>query len=176
MKSILNNLLPKEILKESTEAVSYLHDSLKTIHRNLHPDNFLVACVDPNKDHFLIKLTDFQYSKDWIQNKTLSGTSGSSGWIAPEIPDDQNIGSNWTPGPEIDVFIMGCYYYYVLSEGKHPFGEAVDRRGNIKNKSHWFYHRPSWVGNTTGPIPNQPYFSSLLEVTADFNFNQYCCF
>lgn len=49
MKSILSHLLPKEILRQSTEAVSYLHDSFKILYRNLHPDNFLVACVDPNK-------------------------------------------------------------------------------------------------------------------------------
>lgn len=126
MKSILSNLLPKEILRQSTEAVSYLHVSMKTIHRNLHPDNFLVAYVDPNNGHFLIKLTDFQYSKDWIENIAISGCSGSNGWVALEmIQAALNHPNNWEPGPEIDIFILGCYYHYVLSGGKHPFGETV---------------------------------------------------
>lgn len=29
------------------------------------------------------------------------------------------------------MFSLGCLFYYVLSEGKHPFGEALRRQANI---------------------------------------------
>lgn len=29
------------------------------------------------------------------------------------------------------MFSLGCLYYYVLSEGKHPFGEPLWRQTNI---------------------------------------------
>lgn len=29
------------------------------------------------------------------------------------------------------MFSLGCLFYYVLSEGKHPFGEPLRRQANI---------------------------------------------
>lgn len=31
----------------------------------------------------------------------------------------------------MDLFSLGCLFYYVLSEGKHPFGDALRRQANI---------------------------------------------
>lgn len=31
----------------------------------------------------------------------------------------------------VDIFSLGCVYYYVLSHGKHPFGEPMRRQANI---------------------------------------------
>ena len=31
----------------------------------------------------------------------------------------------------VDIFSMGCVYYYLLSKGKHPFGENFHRQANI---------------------------------------------
>lgn len=31
----------------------------------------------------------------------------------------------------VDVFSLGCIYYYVLTRGKHPFGEVLKRQANI---------------------------------------------
>lgn len=31
----------------------------------------------------------------------------------------------------VDIFSLGCVYYYVISNGKHPFGEPVKRQSNI---------------------------------------------
>ena len=30
-----------------------------------------------------------------------------------------------------DVFSLGCVYYYVLSRGWHPYGDALRRQANI---------------------------------------------
>ena len=31
----------------------------------------------------------------------------------------------------VDVFSLGCVYYFVLSNGHHPFGESFKRQANI---------------------------------------------
>lgn len=31
----------------------------------------------------------------------------------------------------IDIFSLGCVFYYVISEGGHPFGDLVKRQLNI---------------------------------------------
>lgn len=116
MATFLDNINHKEILRQSSEAVTFLH-GLGHVHRNLHPDNFLIFFVDRNKEHFLIKLTDFGLSKDLNTTHISSGTMAQNGWVAPESVSGSNITY------KMDAFIMGCYYYYVLSGGKHPFSD-----------------------------------------------------
>lgn len=36
----------------------------------------------------------------------------------------------------VDTFSMGLVFYYVLSKGKHPFGDPVRRQGNILNEEY----------------------------------------
>lgn len=31
----------------------------------------------------------------------------------------------------MDIFSLGCVFYYVLSRGSHPFGEGYSRQTNI---------------------------------------------
>lgn len=31
----------------------------------------------------------------------------------------------------VDIFSLGCVFYYVLSKGKHPFGDNLKRQANI---------------------------------------------
>lgn len=31
----------------------------------------------------------------------------------------------------VDIFSLGCVFYYVLSNGNHPFGDTLRRQGNI---------------------------------------------
>ena len=115
----------KWILRQSAEAVSYLH-SLKIIHRNTTPNNFMIVQVSPGK--YVVKLADFVKSKSW-QNADGSAsensrTSAKDGWISPEINDeDLSLLS--------DTFILGCYFHFVLSDGKHPFGNSHVRWSNI---------------------------------------------
>ena len=33
----------------------------------------------------------------------------------------------------VDVFSMGCLFYYVISGGEHPFGPTHQRQGNIES-------------------------------------------
>jgi serine/threonine-protein kinase/endoribonuclease IRE1 len=87
--------------------------------------------------------------------------AGTVGWRAPEILrgevkiDDSSldgsdetsqssrgstgtvIGTPTTPGnrtrltKSVDIFALGCLFYYTLTSGGHPFGERYEREGNI---------------------------------------------
>lgn len=48
--------------------------------------------------------------------------------------------------PKTDVFILGCYFFYVLTGGKHLFGDFLfERRRNICNGQYFVYsNHPSW--------------------------------
>lgn len=87
-----------------------------------------------------------------------SGVTGTEGWIAPEMLKGQrtvrlplnilyriknlfdvyltNSFSSLFSFIEhqttaVDIFSLGCVYYYVVSNGSHPFGDVVKRQLNI---------------------------------------------
>ena len=55
-----------------------------------------------------------------------SGIAGTEGWIAPEM-----MLGNRSTTCAVDVFSLGCVYYFVLTNGSHPFGESFRRQANI---------------------------------------------
>lgn len=59
-----------------------------------------------------------------------SGVTGTEGWIAPEILNQENERTTCA----VDIFSLGCVFYYVLSEGEHPFGNSFRRQANIESK------------------------------------------
>lgn len=54
-----------------------------------------------------------------------SGVTGTDGWIAPEMLNGERTTC------AVDIFSLGCVFYYVLSKGKHPFGDQLRRQANI---------------------------------------------
>ncbi|XP_073516444.1 serine/threonine-protein kinase/endoribonuclease IRE1-like isoform X2 [Phyllobates terribilis] len=57
-----------------------------------------------------------------------SGVPGTEGWIAPEmLSEDFKENPTYT----VDIFSAGCVFYYVVSEGRHPFGKSLQRQANI---------------------------------------------
>lgn len=52
---------------------------------------------------------------------TLAGSSGSGGSTDPSMRLTRSI----------DVFSLGCIFYYVLTRGEHPFGGRYEREMNI---------------------------------------------
>jgi serine/threonine-protein kinase/endoribonuclease IRE1 len=93
-------------------------------------------------------------------HNTTASAAGTIGWRAPEVLSGQaSSGSgsghsnNSVPGQDksassmssttdtligtirvtraIDIFSAGCLFYYVLSQGEHPFGDRFSREVNI---------------------------------------------
>ncbi len=156
LDTIMINLSLKEILEQSSEAVCFLH-SRNMIHRNLHPENFLIACVDPKKNHFLIKLTDFKFAKDIKIDSTYTGSSRKDGWVAPESFENWHVDWNINNGQpyklttKFDSFILGCYYFYVLSGGNHPFGKDVSTQLTGISCDENFVYNSKWNGGLKWP-------------------------
>lgn len=154
--SIFNCISYKEILRQSSEAVSFLH-GLDMVHRNIHPDNFLFFCVDSKMGHYLIKLTDYKLLKNIKKEPKNSPVKLNKGWIAQEQMtnmEQQSSGNDSELTNKVDAFLMGCYYYYVLSEGNHPFESNIpdeytpdDLEKEIKNKDHEVYKK-EWNGGS----------------------------
>lgn len=116
------------ILLQATNGVAYLH-SISIVHRDIKPQNVLLSA--PNK-HGQVRalISDFGLCKRIQKGRhsvsRRSGLAGTDGWIAPEA-----LISESSVTCAVDVFSLGCIYYYVLTGGSHPFGDNLRRQANI---------------------------------------------
>ncbi|KAI9894501.1 MAG: bifunctional endoribonuclease/protein kinase ire1 [Vezdaea aestivalis] len=105
-----------------------------------------------------ILISDFGLCKklDGAQSSfraTTAHAAGTSGWRAPELLVDEDDPRPFLPTAAsvsdtsepavidtlsnrratraIDIFSLGCVFYYVLTGGAHPFGDRYMREGNI---------------------------------------------
>ncbi|KAK4020374.1 putative Caspase Dronc [Daphnia magna] len=134
---ILEELGAKEILRQATRGLDYLHQN-NFVHRNIKPNNFLIKEINQTGDsshRFVVKITDFRLTrKRDSSEKLLSGSAASQGWEAPESRNVEKVLSK-----KLDVFILGCFYHYVL-KSKHPFGDnANSRQTNICDPNYSVY-------------------------------------
>ncbi|XP_032777836.2 uncharacterized protein LOC116916657 isoform X3 [Daphnia magna] len=129
---IREELRAKEILRQATNGLNYLHQN-NFVHRNIKPNNFLIKEINKTGNstcRFAVKITDFRLTRklDLHKSSQSSGSAASEGWEAPESrkkEEDLN--------PKMDVFILGCFYHYVLialsknevnkRKPRHPFGD-----------------------------------------------------
>ena len=114
----------KAILVQLSVGLSYLHEK-GIVHRDLKPENILLNEISPQ---VLFKLADFGLSKQ--QHLTPTGAvefsntapSGTSGYMAPEI---LKADGNMEPNFKSDIWALGVIFFYVLSNGQHPFGKSI---------------------------------------------------
>ncbi|KAJ6116066.1 Serine/threonine-protein kinase ppk4 [Penicillium sp. IBT 18751x] len=146
-----------DVLRQITQGVRYLH-SLKIVHRDLKPQNILVAMPRGRTTSQALRLliSDFGLCKKLEDNQssfraTTAHAAGTSGWRAPELLVDDDTGplslaSQHTESSEpavvdpqtnrratraIDIFSLGCVFYYVLTRGSHPF----DKNGKFMREA-----------------------------------------
>lgn len=148
-----------DILWQIVAGVRYLH-SLKIVHRDLKPQNILVAMPRGRIGSRALRLliSDFGLCKKLEDNQssfraTTAHAAGTSGWRAPELLVDDDMGpmglgieSQHTESSEpavvdpqtnrratraIDIFSLGCVFYYVLTHGGHPF----DKNGKFMREA-----------------------------------------
>ncbi|KAK3675502.1 Protein kinase protein rad53 [Recurvomyces mirabilis] len=79
----LSEPLGKTMSAQVLNSLAYLH-AKKITHRDIKPDNILIADMDPN--HFIVKLSDFGLSKVITDNDTFLKTfCGTLLYCAPEV-------------------------------------------------------------------------------------------
>ncbi|RWS13129.1 serine/threonine-protein kinase/endoribonuclease IRE1-like protein [Dinothrombium tinctorium] len=127
------------ILEQSSNGLCHLH-SLNVVHRDIKPANILISMPLPPYNRRKVMITDFGVSKVLNQDhtSTINGFSttkvlnGTEGWIAPEVLLAKiNKDANFMSSKPIDIFSLGCLFYYVLTNGFHPFGDPLERQANI---------------------------------------------
>lgn len=139
-RNIQVKINPQQILWQIANGVYHLH-SLKIVHRDIKPQNILV--VKPRKNDGIVRflISDFGLCKRLeADQSSFRGTSanaaGTSGWRAPELLVEASRGytndqTTVRLTRALDIFSTGCVFYYVLTGGRHPFGDRFSREGEI---------------------------------------------
>ncbi|XP_061779018.2 serine/threonine-protein kinase/endoribonuclease IRE1 isoform X2 [Nerophis lumbriciformis] len=128
--SCFPDLNPIMLLEQTMRGLLHLH-SLNIVHRDLKPRNILLS-FPGSLGQVRALISDFGLCKKIPEGRNSfslrSGIPGTEGWIAPELLKN-NCDSK--PTAAVDVFSAGCVFYYVVSRGQHPFGDALMRQFNI---------------------------------------------
>ncbi|XP_076074287.1 serine/threonine-protein kinase/endoribonuclease IRE1-like [Mytilus galloprovincialis] len=117
-----------QLLHQAASGIAHLH-SLGIVHRDIKPHNVLISQPDTGGNVKAL-ISDFGLCKKLtagrISFSRRSGAAGTEGWIAPEMLDEDKRTTC-----AVDMFSFGCVIYYVLTRGKHPFGDSLRRQSNI---------------------------------------------
>jgi len=121
----------KYLAGQITFGLSYLH-SLKIIHKDLKPENILLW-ISLN-GLVLTKLADFGFSRQLPfddSRTTFEDTDnlGTSGFIAPELLQ-AGVGAR-VPSFASDIWSLGIVLFFIVSDGKHPYGERLQRTDTL---------------------------------------------
>ena len=122
-------------------------------HRDLKPSNIL---IHQEKDGtFSARLADFGYalplggsgnSTDFLQlRRVVSGQHGTTGFKPLELllamRSKGGIVMNNAALIRADIFGLGCILFFILSKGKHPFGDDVmSREAKILDRSNVLWY------------------------------------
>ncbi|XP_058626131.1 serine/threonine-protein kinase/endoribonuclease ire-1-like isoform X2 [Onychostoma macrolepis] len=113
----------RRIVKEMLLGLQVLHRA-GVVHRDIKPRNVLMDKEER------ARLADFGISRKLEEGKTTVYTdrAGTQGWEATEIVNQTEKGRYKMSS---DIQVAGMLTYYVLSDGKHPFGDVIRREMNI---------------------------------------------
>ena len=126
--------LQRDLMKDATKGLHHLH-KLGIVHRDIKPSNILIS--RPQYGTAKAVIADFGFSKELnkdCQSFSVSeGCKGTHGWMAPEILIGP-VGGTFRATTGIDIYALGCVFYYTLTDGQLPFTGRDDKEtmANIK--------------------------------------------
>ena len=110
---------PQDFISQLTSGICYLHEN-GIQHRDIKPQNILWKKTGTGIKSIKLIISDFdlsQFNEEQSQHNVKCGTKG---WCPPEL---------WNSGPRsyaVDIFPLGCVFYFILTRGLHPFGEITN--------------------------------------------------
>lgn len=114
-----------EALMQMASGLAYIH-SQNIVHRDIKPDNVLIAKNSDPKLKFVLKISDFTCSKPMTQDgkHSYTGPRGTRAYHAPEylrLEDgkmkDEEM-KNIREDKSIDIFPLGCLFFtYIVKKG-----------------------------------------------------------
>jgi serine/threonine-protein kinase/endoribonuclease IRE1 len=169
----------RDVLQQLAAGLHHLHET-RIIHRDIKPQNILVAFPKKNQKVPRLVISDFGLCRTLPDNaSTLVGTVGNAGtvgWKAPELINTplnaalnnstggDNASTNSNDGPAqgvkraVDIFSLGCLFFYVLTNGSHPFDQEdaevwqAEREINIKKGRSNFGKLSEFGGDAEEPM------------------------
>ena len=128
------NLKPSEVIHQCALGISQLH-SYGVIHRDIKPSNILITYPDKKGDRRAV-IADFGLCRQVVPGRSsisVTGLHGTEGWAAPEVFTRDVKSVTYA----VDIFSLGCVFYFILSGGKHPYGpEFFMRQARIRQDRH----------------------------------------
>jgi serine/threonine protein kinase len=127
------------VARQLLAGAEFLHTQ-GLVHSDIRPRNVLFT-AGRDGQLGILKLADFDLCRENITVLDQSFTytykpNGMGGWYAPEVhlPEVRTTA-------KVDVFMLGCCLYYILTEGCHPFDDpqapnAVTRVSNVARGRH----------------------------------------
>ena len=111
-----------EAARQIASGLNHIH-SCGIFHLDLKPSNVLITRANDSSNRVVI--TDFDVSKCSEGGKSLRTFtfSGSEGWVAPEV---SVINYEYRLSSKVDMFAMGCLFYYIITKGFHPFHDKAE--------------------------------------------------
>ncbi|PRT55994.1 Serine/threonine-protein kinase RAD53 [Wickerhamiella sorbophila] len=104
-----------EIIRQVLTAVHHVH-RMGISHRDLKPDNILIAQTDP----IVVKVADFGLAKISSQGTFLKTFCGTLSYLAPEVLASRNGAGAAKYSRLVDIWSIGCLAYVILT-GYLPF-------------------------------------------------------
>lgn len=171
----IDEIVTKEIARQILEAIKYVH-SKGISHRDLKPDNIMIAADDPVK----VKITDFGLAKSQENESKMKTFCGTLAYLAPEVITNRKQNTNRKRylgngrvtedlySNKVDMWSIGCLLFVMLTAHLPFSGSAQDSL--FKNIVSGSYHH-KLLETMKVSLEGRDFISRLLEVNVTLRLN-----